>query len=273
VEISTLTQTEAADLLNVSRESVISARKVREQGVPELAEAVNTGQVAVSTAADIARAPVEEQRDILANADPKAITKAAAEIKRRAREERMVEKAKKVAEISRRTPEPLVNLGPFSVLYVDPPWRYEYAESQNRTIENHYPTMSLDEIKALEIPAADDSVLFLWVTSPKLTEGLEVMASWGFEYRTCMVWVKDKIGMGYYFRQQHELLLVGKRGSLPVPDPEDRPPSVLQADRDEHSAKPDGVYQLIERMYPLAERCEMFQRRSRDGWIGWGNQA
>jgi hypothetical protein len=62
VEISTLTQTEAADLLNVSRESVISARKVREQGVPELAEAVNTGQVAVSTAADIARAPVEEQR-------------------------------------------------------------------------------------------------------------------------------------------------------------------------------------------------------------------
>ncbi len=88
-----------------------------------------------------------------------------------------------------------------------------------------------------------------------------------------MVWVKDRIGMGYYARQQHEFLLIGRRGSLPVPDPEDRPASVVTAPRGEHSAKPDLFYQLIERMYPLAERCELFQRRPRPGWAGWGNEA
>jgi N6-adenosine-specific RNA methylase IME4 len=271
--IAVFTQEQAADLLNVSADSVQRARVVREQGVPELSQAVSSGQVPVSTAADIARAPKDEQRDILANADPKEITKAAAEIKRRRREERIAEKAKKVTEISQRTPAPLVHLGPFPVLYVDPPWRYDFAEDTTRQIENNYPTMTLDEIKGLAIPAADNSVLFLWVTSPKLTEGLDVMSAWGFDYRTCMVWVKDKIGMGYYARQQHELLLIGRRGSLPVPDPEDRPPSVVHAVRNEHSTKPERMYELIERMYPLLERCELFQRRPRDGWAGWGNEA
>ena len=117
--------------------------------------------------------------------------------------------------------------------------------------------MTLDEIKALTIPSADDAVIFLWVTSPKLAEGLEVMDAWGFSYRTSMVWVKDRIGMGYYARQQHEFLLIGRRGSLPVPDPEDRPASVVTAARGEHSAKPDEFYDLIERMYrsPRGASC------------------
>lgn len=266
------TQAEAADLLNVSERSVRAAGKVQESGVPELGEAVESGKVAVSTAATIAEAPEEEQREVIAADDEKAIIAKAKAIQQRRKEQRLREKAAKVAEIAAVTPAPLVSLGPFPVLYADPPWRYEDAEP-TRAIENHYPTMSLDEIKALDVPAADDSVLFLWVTSPKLVEGLEVLTAWGFEYRTCMVWVKDKIGMGYYARQQHELLLVGKRGALPVPDPEDRPSSVIEAPRVQHSAKPDVVYGLIERMYPFLEKCELFQRRPRDGWAGWGNQA
>lgn len=194
-------------------------------------------------------------------------------VKTAARNKRQKAKRERVEEISNTEPQAITALSRFPVLYVDPPWRYEHSETSTREIENHYPTMSLEQIKGLGVPAADDSVLFLWVTSPKLTEGLEVMAAWGFDYRTCMVWVKDKIGMGYYARQQHELLLIGKRGNLPVPDPEDRPSSVIHGVRGKHSAKPDEAYQLIERMYPLVDKCELFQRRSRDGWVGWGNQA
>jgi len=277
------TTARAAEMLNVGERSIRNARTVIEQGSPEIADAVVTGKVAVSTAATLTHAPAEVQRDLVAALDTtdeqarreaeRAIIRKATEIKVQRREARIVEKAKAVAEIAGRATMPLESLGPFPVIYADPPWRYEHIETTSRQIENHYPTMSLDEIKKLDVPASDDSVLFLWVTSPKLVEGIDVMEAWGFEYRTCMVWVKDRIGMGYYARQQHELLLIGKRGSLPVPDPEDRPSSVVTATRGEHSAKPDEVYELIERMYPLRERCELFQRRPRDGWSGWGNQA
>lgn len=188
------------------------------------------------------------------------------------KEIRQREKAVRVAEIAKAEPAPLQDGGTFPVLYVDPPWRYEHAEP-GRQVENNYPTMGLDEIKALDPPADDDAVLFLWATSPKLTEALEVMAAWGFQYRTCMVWVKGSIGMGYYARQRHELLLIGRRGSLRVPDAEDRPDSVIEAPRGKHSEKPEVVYELIERMYPFHKRVELFARRSRDGWAAWGNQA
>lgn len=193
--------------------------------------------------------------------------------KQEKRTKRKADKAALVDEIANREPVPLDSLGPFPVLLADPPWRYEHSETTVREVENHYPTMTHDEIKKLDVPAADDAVLFLWVTSPKLVEGLDVMAAWGFDYRTCMVWVKDRFGMGYYARQQHELLLIGKRGSLPVPDPEDRPSSVINVGRTVHSAKPLEVYELIERMYPSREKCELFQRAPRARWAGWGNQA
>lgn len=163
--------------------------------------------------------------------------------------------------------------GRYEVIYADPPWRYDYAASSDRTIEAQYPTLELDEIKAIQPPTADDAVLFLWTTSPKLREGLEVIAAWGFEYRTCMVWVKDQIGMGYYARQQHELLLIGRRGSFPPPEPSDRPSSVIEAPRGKHSEKPQVVYELLERMYPNSSRCEMFARAKRPGWTSWGNEV
>jgi N6-adenosine-specific RNA methylase IME4 len=185
---------------------------------------------------------------------------------------RQRKKSALVAEIARQEPAPIQSVGPFPVLYADPPWRYEDAEP-TRAIENNYPTMSLDEIKRLDVPACDDAVLFLWATSPKLEEALEVLKAWGFRYRSCMVWVKDKIGMGYYARQRHELLLIGKRGNLPVPDPEDRPDSVVESPRAGHSEKPEAFYELIERMYPTRERVELFARHPRDGWAAWGNQV
>ena len=165
--------------------------------------------------------------------------------------------------------------GAYRLLYADPPWRYEHIETESRAIENQYPTMSHDELCALTVPAAEDAVLFLWATSPKLAEAIQVLEAWGFTYRTCAVWDKELLGMGYYFRQQHELLLVAARGSLPVPDPSTRPASVFRSKRGKHSAKPLLVYDLLESMYPTfteEDRIELFNRIDRPGWTGWGNE-
>jgi N6-adenosine-specific RNA methylase IME4 len=167
-----------------------------------------------------------------------------------------------------------VPVGEFSVLYADPPWRYEFSETDTRAIENQYPTLPLEDILALAVPAAEDCVLFLWATSPKLADSLEVVDAWGFTYRTCMVWVKDKIGMGYYARQRHELLLVAVRGEPGVPAEADRPDSVIASPRlARHSGKPEAAYELIERMYPDRPRCELFARNTRAGWASWGNEV
>ena len=102
------------------------------------------------------------------------------------------------------------------MILADPPWRYDYTKADSRAIENQYPTLTLDGICELPVAQvfADKAILFLWATSPKVAEALQVMTAWGFDYRTCAVWVKDRIGMGYYFRQRHELLLVGTRGGM-----------------------------------------------------------
>lgn len=163
---------------------------------------------------------------------------------------------------------------PYTLIYADPPWRYEHVRTESRAIENQYPTMALEDICALPVQdiADEDCVLFLWATNPKLAEAMDVIRAWGFTYRTNMVWVKDKIGMGYYARQQHELLLVAVKGAPGAPMPEDRQSSVIEAPRTEHSRKPDEFYTLIERLYPLSKKVELFARAPREGWAAWGNQ-
>lgn len=166
----------------------------------------------------------------------------------------------------------LAAMGRFQVIYADPPWRYEHARPRE-AVENHYPTMELEEICALEVPAADDSIVFLWATGPKDREAHAVLDAWGFDYRTQMVWFKPSIGMGYYVRVQHELLLIARRGDLPVPAEDTRPPSVVEAPRGEHSEKPALFYDLIETMYPGLAYVELFARTARPGWVAWGNQV
>lgn len=135
--------------------------------------------------------------------------------------------------------------------------------------------MTLEEIQALPVVelASADCVLYLWATAPKLREALVVMDAWGFAYVTNAVWDKQKIGMGYYFRGQHELLLVGKRGSPKVPEPKVRVSSVIRSPRGEHSQKPSVVYEILEAMYPDARKLELFARSRRDGWHAWGNEV
>lgn len=269
-----VTQAQAAEMLNVSERTVRAANKVEQYAAPELIQAVDSGAVSVSAAADVAELPKDEQAEIVAKGE-REILEAAKRIRAEKAEIRRAERIEKINEISRGN-APLSTVGrKYPVIYADPPWRYEHSETESRAIENHYPTMSLDEIKAMPIYeiAAEDCILFLWATSPKLHESLQVLDSWGFTYRTCAVWDKQKIGMGYYFRQQHELLLVATTGSPPTPLPANRPASVFSFERGEHSAKPLEVYELIEEMYPEFDKIELFCRSARDGWGAWGNQA
>jgi N6-adenosine-specific RNA methylase IME4 len=269
VEISTkLSQPQAAALVNVSRESLIFGRKVLEHGESELIEAVERGAIAISTAATLTQLAPKAQREVVKAVaeNPHAATNAAREVRRQERMGQLIEAG---------TPSMAGELGRFALIYADPPWRYEHPISDSRDIENQYPTMALADICALPVAerALPDCVLLLWAPSSKLAEAMEVLSAWGFSYRTCAVWDKEVIGPGYFFRQQHELLLLAARGSPPAPAPSDRVASVIRSRRRAHSEKPPLVYEIIERMYPALPKLELFARGQREGWSAWGNQA
>jgi len=166
-----------------------------------------------------------------------------------------------------------------NLILADPPWKYDFAETDSRQIENHYPTGTVPEIAAYmrkELQTEDtahDCVLFLWATVAKMTEAFELLDELGFQYKTCAVWDKEKIGMGYWFRGQHELLLVATRGQFSPPEQEHRVSSVFREARGRHSEKPECVYQWIEAAFPNACKMEIFQRKPRANWIGKGNEA
>lgn len=260
---------------SVSPRTVENAAKVLRDGAPELVQAVESGLVAVSTGADVAGGLTQdEQREVVARGE-REILQAAKEIRNRKLEVKRTERIEKLAEIAQGNAPLTAPPERFPILYADPPWRYEHVETESRAIENQYPTMSLDDICALPVRdvVTEDAVLFLWVTSPKLEEGMRVVRDWGFTYRTCMVWDKEKIGMGYYARQQHELLFICTRGNPPTPPPSTRPSSVFREQRGDHSSKPSWFYEMIERMYPTLPKIEMFCRSPRNGWSVWGNQS
>jgi N6-adenosine-specific RNA methylase IME4 len=164
----------------------------------------------------------------------------------------------------------------YGVIYADPPWRFEpYSRDtgMDRAADNQYPTMNTAELCALEIPAAEDCALFLWATMPMLPQALTVMSAWGFQYKSGCVWVKDRLGTGYWFRNKHELLLVGTRGDIPAPAPGTQFASVIEAAVGAHSAKPNAFAEMIEEIFPTLPALEIFARSPRAGWTVWGNEA
>jgi len=264
----------SSELLTVGERSVARAREVQEYGAPELIHAVEQGAVSVSAAADVAMLPQQNQREIVARGQ-REILRTAQEIRARKAEMRRAERIERLAATCN---QPLPSDRRYAVIYADPPWDFEVYNEESgieRAAANHYSTMSLDEICALPIPslASPAAALFMWTTVPHLRESFQVLDAWGFEYKTNIVWVKDKIGLGYFVRNQHELLLIATRGDMPTPLSANRPSSVITAPRREHSRKPDEAYALIERMYPELPRIELFARQTRLGWAAWGNEV
>jgi len=172
----------------------------------------------------------------------------------------------------------------YGAILADPPWRF-----QNRTGKmapehkrlSRYPTLSLDEIKEIPVHLASTtkSHLYLWVPNALLKEGLEVMESWGFKYKSNIIWHKvrkdggpDGRGVGFYFRNTTELVLFGVRGNLRTLKPGRSQVNIIRTIKQEHSRKPDELYQIIEDCSP-GPFLELFARGIRKNWDVFGNQA
>jgi N6-adenosine-specific RNA methylase IME4 len=184
------------------------------------------------------------------------------------REERRQEKLLSIAQAARLS-------GLHSVIYADPPWEDDFGFN-DRAVDDRYPTMKLEAIKALPVTeiSTPDAVLYLWALPHMAPTAIEVMSAWGFDYRTEIIWDKGEIGLGEWARNRHENLLIGRRGAFPPPPTASRSSSVISAPRGEHSAKPDVFAEMVERWYPESAKMELFRRGApRPGWAAWGNEA
>ncbi|WP_018265532.1 MT-A70 family methyltransferase [Methylosinus sp. LW4] len=167
----------------------------------------------------------------------------------------------------------------YGVIYCDPAWKFE-THSENgldRAADNHYATMTIDAIKALDVEsiAADDCVLFMWVTRPFLMMGGAVCEAWGFEYKTCFIWDKIVAGNGYWNLDDAEILLIATRGNVPCPAHGDQKFNAMQHElKAAHSAKPERFAEIIETYFPHLPKIELNRRGpARKGWDAWGNEA
>lgn len=144
-----------------------------------------------------------------------------------------------------------------------------------RGADRHYSLMKTKDIVALQIPADDNCHLYLWVTNNFLKDGLTVMEAWGFRYVTTITWVKDRIGLGQYYRGISEHCLFGVKGRLPyklLDGKRQQGRTVIIAPKTIHSAKPIEMYEMIEKV-SYGPYLELFARNRREGWDSWGNEV
>jgi N6-adenosine-specific RNA methylase IME4/ParB-like chromosome segregation protein Spo0J len=307
-------QATAARLLQVSERSVQHAKVVQEQAPTEVVVAVEQGKIAVSTAAEIASLSPALQREIaegIASNPPgrRAIKQIAKQIRAEGRAAKHAERQKTLEAISANDPHlPTGRL--FSVVLIDVPRRttfYSDVTGSEKAPENHYPTMSFEQLINFPIDkfAAQDSILLYWSTAASLIDDLEIIAEWGFisfrprdglgklsrpngvalpplpggQYGSHQIWSKVRkgaqTGTGHWFRDQHEILIAARRGNIPAPLPGTQDKSVFDAPTGLHSQKPgEHVRRWIDRCWPDLTKIEMFARgKPPTGWVFWGNQA
>ena len=173
----------------------------------------------------------------------------------------------------------------YATILADPPWQFsnrtgKVAPEYRKSLR--YATMPIREIMALPVEdiARDTAHLYLWVPNALIPQGLQVMESWGFTYKTNLIWYKirkdgqpDRRGVGFYFRNVTEMLLFGVRGknarTLKAGKTQE---NILISRKREHSRKPDEQYELIQTC-SRKPRLELFARGPREDWEVWGNQA
>lgn len=271
--IEPLSAAQRARLMNISRISVRRADHVKEEAAPELTEAVRQGKVAVSAAEALTHVvPIAEQAAIVAKGE-KEILAAAKSIRARDRRLRFEEVNDNLASISEAS-KPLPTGQRFPIIYADPATRY-VSGFGDRSIENHYPTMTFDELCALPVGdlAMDSAVLLVWTTIPQLRNTMHFIEAWGFEYVSQWCWDKQIPGTGHWAFNEHELLLIATRGDFPAPVPGTQPRSVHHERKTDHSVKSPWFAEQIERIWPKLPKIELFARNPRPGWAAWGNQA
>lgn len=167
----------------------------------------------------------------------------------------------------------------YNIIYADPPWQYN-DHGVRGGVDDHYETMTLEEIKKLPINnlSEDNSILFLWVTYPMIQEGLDTIKSWGFQYKTIgFQWIKKNrisdsffFGLGRYTRGNTECCLIGVKGKLPIINK--GVSQLIISKIREHSQKPDEAREKIIKLLGDLPRIELFARTKINGWDIWGNE-
>jgi N6-adenosine-specific RNA methylase IME4 len=166
----------------------------------------------------------------------------------------------------------LLNAGQkYGTIYADPPWRYNNQGTRAST-DNHYAgDMSIDEICAMPIGdlCEEKCHLHLWTTNAFLFECPKIFEAWGFEFKSSFVWAKPSFGIGNYWRNSHEIMLTAIKGGQTALSRSEK--SWIECKRGAHSAKPEIVRHMIERLSP-GPYLELFGRSPRTGWTVFGNQ-
>ena len=165
--------------------------------------------------------------------------------------------------------------GLYDVISIDPAWNYE-GENKNTTsydangrrVANPYPEMSTQEIKNINLPLMEDAVVFLWTTHKFLPGAFDILRSWELDYKATLVWNKEKIGMGAWFRMQCEFCLVGIKGKPYWNNTIYR--DIMNEPRRQHSRKPDVFFDMVDKI-TLGRKLEYFSREKREGWEVFGN--
>jgi len=163
--------------------------------------------------------------------------------------------------------------GKYHVIAIDPAWSYDNRpDDSTHRAANPYPSMTLEEIKALAVPglALDDCILWLWTTNAFMEEAHQVARHWGFTKKTILTWVKDNMGTGDWLRGQTEHCLMCIKGK-PVVNLTNQT-TVIHGPLREHSRKPDSFYELVEELCP-GKKIELFARQKRTGWEAHGNET
>lgn len=269
-----VSQAQAARGADVSERTIRRAKSVLDHGTPALQHAVEAGHLPVRTAAAAARMPAATQDKIAAAAEAGRANTVRTVVKQEVRKEREAVLGAKQHSLPDKR---------YGIIVADPAWEHtvwDETTGSDRAASNHYPTTALGEIMALDVGsiAADDSVLGLWTTVPHAAQAHKVMEAWGFEYKTQQIWRKiypgEGMGMGYWGRIDHEILLIGTRGKPPAPAMGTQPRrSVFDAPVGEHSEKPDLFLEFFDFHFPSLPKIELNARRARPGWDAWGWEA
>ena len=165
----------------------------------------------------------------------------------------------------------------YDIIYIDPPWAHkDLLIVSGSKASNHYNTMTLDQLAGLpvkDIANPEASLLFMWVVSPMLDDGLTVGTAWGFVFKTvAFIWDKQMPVAGSYTMSQCEMCLVFKKGIIPQPRGKRNIRQLLSCKRGQHSEKPWEVRDRITEMFPTQRKLEMFARTQHKGWDAWGNE-
>jgi len=168
--------------------------------------------------------------------------------------------------------------GKYNIIYADPPWQYFEGGYKNQS--QHYNTLEFSDIKNLKIQeiAADNCILFLWITDPILDKLKELLSAWGFKYSTVgFYWVKktkqDKwaFGLGNWTRANPEICIIATKGSIERKDA--TIPKLIISEIEEHSKKPNIIRDKIIQLVGDLPRIELFARNKTEGWETWGDKC